>query len=259
MDRVAHPQEEMQAAVAVRSLDRLDELATVDGLFVSVWGPGIPALGVELLRALSHEGGYVAGAYRQGELVGASVGFLGQHGGRLSLHSHATGVSPQARGLNVGRALKLHQREWAATCGIEVITWTFDPLVRRNAWFNIGRLGARPVEYLVDFYGPMSDAINAGDASDRLLMAWEVSAPSQPTAPVGKDCLLISTPEDIESLRSTDPIAARTWRLRLREELLEPVTQGRAVGFTRDGNYVIVSDRHAPGDPEAHRPAGHRP
>ena len=90
-------------------------------------------------------------------------------------------------------------------------------------------------------------------------MAWEVSALSQPTAPVGKDCLLISTPEDIESLRSTDPIAARTWRLRLREELLEPVTQGRAVGFTRDGNYVIVSDRPAPGDPEARRPAGHRP
>ena len=239
-------------AVTVRQLDQLDDLRGIDELFVSVWGPGIPTFGVELLRALSHEGGYVAGAFREGTLVGASVGFLGQHHGRLSLHSHATGVSPQARGLNVGRALKRHQRDWAATRGVELITWTFDPLVRRNAWFNIGRLGARPVDYLVDFYGPMSDAINAGDASDRLLMAWEVS-PTPPIArPADDDCLLIPTPEDIESLRITDPVAARTWRLRLREELLDPVSRQRVVGFTREGEYVVVSDRHAPGAPEAH-------
>lgn len=239
-------------AVTVRQLDQLDDLRGIDELFVSVWGPGIPALGVELLRALSHEGGYVAGAFREGTLVGASVGFLGQRGGRLSLHSHATGVSPRTRGLNVGRALKLHQRDWASARGVELITWTFDPLVRRNAWFNIGRLGALPVDYLVDFYGPMSDAINAGDASDRLLMAWEISPPALVSPAVDDDHRLIPTPEDIETLRVTDPIAARTWRLRLREELLEPVTQGRVIGFTREGEYVVVSDRLAPGAPEAH-------
>ena len=237
--------------VVIRTLDQLDELRKIDSLFVSVWGPGIPALGVEILRALSHEGGYVAGAFRQGALVGASVGFLAQHGGRLSLHSHATGVSPRARGLNVGRALKLHQRDWAAERGVELVTWTFDPLVRRNAWFNIGRLGARPVDYLVDFYGPMSDAINAGDASDRLLMAWEVAPTPLSTAPVEGEHHLIPTPEDIESLRSTDPIAARTWRLRLREELREPVAHRRVVGFTREGDYVVVRDRPGPGALEA--------
>jgi len=239
-------------ALVVRTLDQLGELREIDSLFLSVWGPGIPSLGVELLRALSHEGGYVAGAFREEALVGASVGFLGQHHGRLSLHSHATGVSPQARGLNVGRALKLHQRAWAAERGVELITWTFDPLVRRNAWFNIGRLGALPVDYLVDFYGPMSDAINAGDASDRLLMAWEASPPALVRPAIDDDHRLIPTPEDIEVLRVTDPTAARTWRLRLREELLEPVAQGQVVGFTREGDYVVVSDRHAPGAPEAH-------
>lgn len=239
-------------AVTVRQLDQLGDLRGIDELFVSVWGPGIPTIGVELLRALSHEGGYVAGAFREETLVGASVGFLGQHHGRLSLHSHATGVSPQARGLNVGRALKLHQRAWAAERGVELITWTFDPLVRRNAWFNIGRLGALPVDYLVDFYGPMSDAINAGDESDRLLMAWEASPPALVSPAVDDDHRLIPTPEDIEVLRVTDPIAARTWRLRLREELREPVTQRRVIGFTREGDYVVVSDRHAPGAPEAH-------
>ena len=234
------------SGVVVRHLDQLDELRQIDALFGTVWGPGIPSLGVELLRALSHEGGYVAGAFREEALVGASVGFLGQHHGRLSLHSHATGVSPRARGLNVGRALKLHQRAWAAERGVELITWTFDPLVRRNAWFNIGRLGALPVDYLVDFYGPMSDAINAGDASDRLLMAWEVSPPVLVSPAVDDDHHLIPTPEDIEVLRVTDPISARTWRLRLREELREPVTQRRVIGFTREGEYV-VSDHPGPG------------
>lgn len=225
--------------VEVRPLGLLSELQMVDALFVSVWGPGVPVLGVELLRALSHEGGYVCGAFLRGELVGASAGFLGRHGNRLSLHSHVTGVSPRARGAHVGRALKLHQREWAASQRIDVVTWTFDPLVRRNAWFNIGRLGARPIEYLVDFYGPMSDSINADDESDRLLMAWDISSPLPTVALDGGQHQVIATPEDIESLRVTDPVAARQWRTRLRAELSGPVADGRIVGFTREGGYVL--------------------
>lgn len=225
--------------VQVRELTELGDLGEVDALFASVWGPGTPVIGVEMLRAFSHAGGYVCGAYLHGEIAGASVGFLGQHAGRLSLHSHATGVSPQARGANVGRALKLHQRAWAATRRIELITWTFDPLVRRNAWFNIGRLGARPVEYLVDFYGPMTDAINAGDESDRLLVAWEVSASSPMPATDSIGQARIPTPADIESLRASDPGAARAWRARLRGQLQDPVAQGRVVGFTRAGEYLI--------------------
>ena len=226
--------------VEVRALEQLADLRVVDALFESVWGTGIPILGVELLRALAHEGGYVTGAFIRGELVGASAGFLGNHGNRLSLHSHVTGVSPRARGSHVGRALKLHQREWAASHGIQVVTWTFDPLVRRNAWFNISRLGARPVEYLINFYGRMPDAINAGDESDRLLMAWDVSAPLPTEALEVSHHRVITTPDDIERLRSTDPAAARHWRMRLREELRGPVEQGQVVGFTREGGYILL-------------------
>ena len=226
--------------VEVRALEQLADLRGVDALFESVWGTGIPILGVELLRALSHEGGYVSGAFLRGELVGASAGFLGNHGNRLSLHSHVTGVSPRARGSHVGRALKLHQREWAASHGIPVVTWTFDPLVRRNAWFNISRLGARPVDYLINFYGRMPDAINAGDESDRLLMAWDVSAPLPTEALEALHHRVIATPEDIERLRGTDPAAARHWRMRLREELRGPVEQGQVVGFTREGGYILL-------------------
>ena len=42
--------------VEVRTLVRLTYLQAVDALFVSVWGACTPVLGVELLRALSHEG-----------------------------------------------------------------------------------------------------------------------------------------------------------------------------------------------------------
>jgi len=239
------------AALQVRVLHEIPELASVDQLFVEVWGRGVPVLGAELLRAISHAGGYVSGAYLGDRLVGASAAFLGRHGSQLALHSHATGVSPAARGLQVGRALKLHQRHWARAQGIEVITWTFDPLVRRNAWFNLALLGARPAEYLVDFYGPMSDAINAGDESDRLLVAWEVGGPeaggpegsesevANSTA-AGQDGLIrIPTPADIESMRHADPAAARQWRHRLRADLHDHVQQHRVVGFTREGDYLV--------------------
>ena len=225
--------------VEVRALEQLTELRAVDALFESVWGVGIPTLGAEFLRSLSHEGGYVTGAFLRGQLVGASVGFRGIHHNRLSLHSHVTGVSPQARGAHVGTALKLPQRDWALAHGIEVVTWTFDPLVRRKAWFNIGRLGARPVEYLVNFYGSMRDSINAGDESDRLLMAWDVSSPLPTVVLDGEQHRVIPTPEDIESLRGTDPVAARHWRARLRAELSGPVADGQVVGFTREGGYVL--------------------
>ena len=71
--------------------------------------------------------------------------------------------------------MKLHQQQWALDRGIEWIVWTFDPLVQRNAWFNIAILGAEVHEYLPYFYGTMTDAINAGDDSDRLLMAWSTA------------------------------------------------------------------------------------
>ena len=65
------------------------------------------------------------------------------------------------------------------------MTWTFDPLVRRNAYFNTVKLAARPVEYLVDFYGEMTDEINAGQGSDRLLVEWPLLAPEVVSAAAG--------------------------------------------------------------------------
>lgn len=246
--------------VVVRDLHDLTDLRAASDLFAATWS-GQPPATPALLKALDHAGGYVSGAYRvgTGELVGAAAAFLAEHRGP-ALHSHLAAVVPAARGLGVGYALKLHQRGWAAARGIGVVTWTFDPLVRRNAWFNLAKLGAAVEEYLPDFYGSMDDGINSGDATDRLLAVWPVTpvpvetSPAVPVAPVLDDVagrperreppagavrLAVATPADVEALRSREPALARAWREALREALAPLVERGRVSGFTRAGSYLV--------------------
>jgi len=228
--------------VEIRVLDEPGDLRRLVTLFNQVWGTVTPLVGIEMLRAIGHTGGYVAGAYSQQRIVGGSIGFLGRHRGDLALHSHVTGILPGVRQTGLGRQMKLHQREWAAGQGIDWVTWTFDPLVRRNAWFNLTVLGASVDDYLVDFYGPMNDSINGNDPSDRLLVAWPTAGPAEPTpTPPPPGAVTVPTPDDIVVLRRTDPAEATTWRLRVREELGGRMADGASViGFTRDGRYVVT-------------------
>jgi len=235
----------------IRPLDDVDELSELVEVLGQVWGTDTAIVSLEMARAISSSGGYVAAAFepRPGStrrMVGASVGILARHRGQEALHSHVTGLLPDVRGSGLGRAIKLHQRGWAAERGIEWITWTFDPLVRRNAWFNIAVLGADVHAYLPDFYGTMTDAINAGDASDRLHLEWRVAAPLPQRPRDGRDVsgrvTLVPTPEDVVALRRTDAEAVARWRARTRAELTAALDAGdRVVGFTRDGDYVIGS------------------
>ena len=233
------------SSITIRAISTRDELLAHDALMQAVWGMSVPLVNVELLTAISHSGGYVAAAFDRDRMIGASVGFLADHHGRPALHSHITGVVDSMRHAGIGRAIKLHQRAWAIERGLGWITWTFDPLVRRNAWFNIAILGADVDTYLPSFYGEMSDAINAGDDSDRLLMAWDMSAAVPATPRDGSDLpdpVLIPTPFDIVELRRSDPSAVATWRSETRRALTEALDSGRrVVGFTRDGEYVIGS------------------
>ena len=128
-----------ESEVDIRAVDDPAEMQRMVTLFNQVWGTTTPLVGTELLRAVQHAGGYVAAAYLGDQVVGASLGFLGRHLDQPSLHSHVTGVLPGVRRTGLGRAMKLHQQAWAADHGLAWVTWTFDPLVRRNAWFNIAR------------------------------------------------------------------------------------------------------------------------
>ena len=247
----------MSGAPTIDLCSTAAEMADVVAVFAEVWGSETPVVTVEMLVAIAHSGGYVSVARddTDGTALGASVGFLARHDDRPALHSHVTGLLPRARGTGLGREIKLHQRAWAAANGLESIVWTFDPLVRRNAWFNIAVLGADVVEYLPSFYGTMTDAINAGDDSDRLLVEWDVKRPLLDEPRDGSDSVgpaessestesaeLVATPDDVVELRRTDPGAVAAWRSRTRTALSSALADGRPiVGFTRAGEYVIGS------------------
>jgi predicted GNAT superfamily acetyltransferase len=262
------------SGITVRELSRLDGLKETVGLFTTIWGPqDRDLIGVSVLRALSHSGNYVCGAYIGGELVGALVGFVGWHEGSLQLHSHILGVAPTAQGRNVGFALKEHQRAWCLERDILKITWTYDPLVSRNAYFNLAKLGASVTTYYVSFYGQMNDDINGGDDSDRVLIDWSLDSPRACSASVGElrtpefeslltdgaaialqvgsngepvpgdvsgEKMLVGVPRDIVELRRTEPETAIAWRRATREVLQSALSDGYVIGgMTRTGYYVV--------------------
>ncbi|NUT44450.1 MAG: GNAT family N-acetyltransferase [Thermoactinospora sp.] len=244
--------------ITVTELTGVAEHHLAAALITKIWRRELLEPG--LIRTIAHVGGYVVGAWRGGELVGVSIGFFAGDG---HLHSHITGVLPHARG-GAGHALKRHQRAWALARGVRAVSWTFDPLVSRNAYLNVHKLGARPAAYLPDFYGSMRDAINAGETSDRLYVVWDLTEPpAEPAeaeldgavvlvdrdgdepAPTGAAPrpgarLAIAMPYDIETLRVLDPAAARRWREAVRDAVLASGGTGHVIiDVTRDGWYVL--------------------
>jgi predicted GNAT superfamily acetyltransferase len=275
------------ARVAVRELESLAELEAMIALFDEIWEPGAgnPSVRLDLLRAMTKAGNYASGAYdvASGALLGACVGFFGPPS-QAELHSHIAGVRAAGLGRSVGFALKVHQRAWCLRRDVRVIAWTYDPLIRRNAYFNLVKLGARPVEYLRNFYGVMEDVINGGTETDRMLVHWDLRSAAaaeasagrprpaafaderargavvalsgdeggRPTArlPVaggsGSRRFLVGVPADIEAMRLSDPDRAAAWRAALRD-VLSPLVAGgaRVTGFDRAGWYVVSVERDA--------------
>lgn len=263
-----------RAGVRIEMPHELDDLARAAEVWRQVWSPeGEPPVSGEMLRALTHAGNYLSVALLDGRVAGALMGFFGGNGRVDVLHSHILGVDAASRGRGVGHALKLHQRAWTLQRGIARMTWTYDPLVRRNGHFNLVKLGARGVEYLVDFYGAMPDAINGGDHSDRILVSWDLAATATADAssaesvdawllrgaavalesdayarPVLRDAgdaatVLCATPADIVDLRRTDPACAHQWRTALRTAVHGAVERGLVLStMARSGWYVLTRE-----------------
>lgn len=126
-----------------------------------------------LLKPINEQGGLVLGAFENDEMIGILVGFLAYHKGMLHHHSHVTGVLQQYKG--VGYQLKQKQREFTLSQGLDLVTWTFDPLQSSNAYFNFAKLGVISNTYYRDYYGEMRDFLNVGLASDRFLVEWWIT------------------------------------------------------------------------------------
>lgn len=272
----------MRSRIRIREATDLEAQETARLLFDQVWPGEGTQVTPNLLRAIVHGGGYCSIAVDPdlGLPVGAAMAIVARDDdGGVFLHSHMAGVVPEQRDRHIGTALKLHQRLWALRAGIPVVSWTFDPLVRRNAYVNIVKLGVRVEGYHVDFYGAMKDAMNAGDPSDRVVARWEVEsmraaeAAAGARSPVDADTLeqlgaqplltvgragepvrvadpergmpaaLVALPSDIIAIRGSDADLASRWRLAVRDVLMSAGEAGlRIEDITHDGSYLLIRE-----------------
>lgn len=205
-----------------------------------------------ILKPLNDQGGLVLGAFENDEMVGILVGFLAYYKGILHHHSHVTGVLERYKG--IGYQLKQKQREFVISQGMDLVTWTFDPLQSSNAYFNFAKLGIISSTYYRDYYGEMTDFLNVGLASDRFLAEWWIRSDDvtkranntfqQPKLDhamsyadvvnrteriqefrkivsldldLDSASLLVEIPSDINSLKEKDMPLAQEWRQKTRK------------------------------------------
>jgi len=235
----------------IRQLKYHEEFDAVVKLQRDIWGfEDVELLPLRLFVVASKIGGQVLGAYAGSKMVAFCLCIPGlKPGGKPYLHSHMLGVAPDYRNTGLGRAMKLKQREYALSAGIDLIEWTFDPLEIKNAFFNIERLGAIVRRYVHNQYGTTTSHLHGGLPTDRLVAEWwirskRVEAASQ-DLPFDRSDVdgRISVPVEINELRQNDYQHARAIQTDIGEQFDRYFRDELAViGFERSaasGTYVL--------------------
>ncbi|RKT88210.1 Predicted acetyltransferase, GNAT superfamily [Saccharopolyspora antimicrobica] len=173
------------ADFVVRDLDTAELQRQAAALYRRVFGYRDSDVGLSppLLTALLRNGGSVVGAVdADGALLGFAYGMRGGDGTRMYHYSQAAVVAPESQGLGLGRKLKQAQAAVARNTGMRYMRWSYDPLISRNAHFNLDVLGAAGRWYVDDFY--------LHEHSDRVVVEWDLEgspapfAPAEPNPPV---------------------------------------------------------------------------
>jgi predicted GNAT superfamily acetyltransferase len=251
------------AAIDLRPLTAFEQFDGAIQVMTETWGP-FQLLPREVFTALAHSGNVPWGAYDGDRLVGFVLGWAGVDDGGLHVHSHMLAALPDRRHRGVGYALKLAQRAQALDQGIHVARWTFDPLVARNAWLNLGKLGAFADRFGRAFYGEMTDDLNRDDRTDRLVVRWELdpeprprpvpsdlptvlSAAGDPEAPepVAGDApdhrgAVVEVPRDHPAIRDRDRELARRWRETVADALEACLAAGLLVSAFDRGRSAYI-------------------
>jgi predicted GNAT superfamily acetyltransferase len=258
------------AGVRLRPLTTIEDADRILDVMIATWG-NHQLLPREMIRALGHSGNTPYGAFDGNEMIGYVLGWAGiDPDDGLHVHSHMLATLPARRHRGVGLALKLAQRAQCLEQGITLVRWTFDPLLSRNAHFNLTKLGAVADRFLPNFYGEMTDTLNAGERSDRLMVRWDLerepfgsadpegveilgrggddpALPSPAMSSVrilGDEVALIRIPREYHELRDRDRPLAEAWREATSEAFATCFAAGLvAVGFTDDSAYVFMRDR----------------
>jgi predicted GNAT superfamily acetyltransferase len=258
--------------ITIRRVDSHEEYEACVRMQHDIWGDDfteiVPAT---MLKVTQHIGGVTAGAFDpNGRLLGFVFGMMGAVDGRLLHWSDLLAVHPEARNKGLGRRLKLFQRQLLIPLGVETMFWTYDPLVTKNAYLNIVRLGARPTEYVVDMYGADThSAMQGGIGTDRFVVAWDLvtegganarasaNAGDAPNAPIvdslapegvrgapelpDTDVVRVEVPSDIDELIARDLAAAARLRRTTRRIFTHYLQRGyRVTGFS----HLMPEDRY---------------
>ena len=256
------------AKVTIREIDDVAQMRAVEDLQKEVWGIlDLDVVPLTHLVAAKEAGGVLIGAFDDAELVGFVYGFPSYEHNQLAHHSHMLAVKAAYRNLDLGRRLKLAQREHVMAQGIGLMTWTFDPLQSLNAYFNFNKLGVVADRYLPDFYGADASSFLHQTGTDRLWVSWRlkterrdqsdaepglpllsIESDSSPRRHDSSECFVhdsvsIEIPGDINALHQQQPHIALQWREETRWAFLEAIKAGYvAVGFTREdhgGRYLL--------------------
>jgi predicted GNAT superfamily acetyltransferase len=249
--------------ISIRALKDIAQFHQCEELQRRVWGmEDLSVVPLHLLLTAQKNGGLVLGAFdEQGTMVGFVFGFLGMTDqGQVKHCSHMAGVLPEYQGQQIGYRLKLAQREHVRAQGLELATWTYDPLEGSNASVNIGKLGVICRTYLPDVYGDTGIQLHLGLPTDRFEVEWWVRSQrvEESLGPrhgkltlnkaldvgakranrteldgrgllrsemadraLGAEAVLIEIPADFQAIKSADMGLAREWRLQTREIFLE--------------------------------------
>ena len=252
------------ANVRLRPLPSLEDADAILRVMIATWGHH-QLLPREMIVALAESGNVPWGAFDDGGIVGYVLGWTGIDPlDGLHLHSHMLATLPERRHRGVGYALKLAQRARCADQGISIVRWTFDPLLSRNAHFNLAKLGATADRFLPNFYGEMTDTLNRGERSDRLVVRWdletdpdgssaqargsevlgrvgddELPKPTEVLPPAGPRAL-IRIPREYHDLRERDRRLADAWRDAVSRAFEACFDAGLVVtGYAADATYVL--------------------
>lgn len=250
----------------VATLSEYDECVTIQR---ETWGWQFAEVvsGI-ILRVAQEVGGVTAAAFAaDGSMLGFVFGITGVRNGELAHWSDMLAVRVAARDLGLGKRLKAFQRDLLLEIGVRKMYWTYDPLVARNAYLNLMQLGARPVEYHVNYYGDDTGSVlHSALGTDRFIVAWQLDeempsvrdfdATAWSDVPVIGDDLPIALPDservriaipnDIFAVVDADPRRATLWRDVTRAAFTTYLDRGYSVvGFLRGtdaapGSYLLT-------------------
>jgi predicted GNAT superfamily acetyltransferase len=239
--------------IVVRKVERLEDFHECQEIQKAVWGfIDMEVMPFTLLIMVQRHGGIVLGAYDGDKMVGFVFGFMAMRERRLYLFSQRMGVLPHYQRRGVGYKLKLAQRNYVLTQGLDLIVWTFDPLEGANANLNVEKLGVIVRTYERDIYGPVQSTIHSGLTTDRFLAEWRLMSsrarehlspqyvrpdsgviladsdmpmvhqvtftaegwpkPGEPNLNLRTERLLVEVPSHLQDLKQADLELAQEWR-----------------------------------------------